>query len=172
MKISLLMKCFYNNLYIYLHHKLIRRISSLLIIQFVFTLSSCEYRPEGEFFTEIDQPKPPNEIVIDIGNNSDTLNIIGWPRIPFKVIIDGYEFNKLIINLEEYQLYNNLLRGTWDSISGVIDFLDNNISLSDGLYDLSIEIFIYTGASSLGNVHETEFFIIDTVKTLTYKQFE
>lgn len=147
-----------------------KKIFTPLIILIVFTHISCEYKPEGEIFSEIDQAEPPEEIVIDIGINSDTLYVTGWPKIPFKVIIDGFEFNNLIINLQDYQLYNSMQNGTWDTIGGIIDF--RHVTLSDGLYDLTFEIIIHTGTNSLGNVYDMEFFKIDTVTTLSYKQFE
>ncbi len=127
------------------------RLSWLPVNLFLFSillLSSCEYKPKGDYFLNL-SAKPPPSVLITIPGHSDTLAMVSYQTFNVQVTCENRSalFHRMYIEGE--------LKYTRESGNNFsIDPL-NYIS-HDGIYLMTIEIGINTGSGSIADVLGTE----------------
>jgi hypothetical protein len=109
-------------------------------------ISSCEYIPNGEKFTEINSDIPPPDVVLDLSFDSDTLLITDYP---FTISYSADAGDNLV-----YVIFlligQDTLQADYDS-NGHFIFSPDSF-YEEGTHDLQMDVITNTNTGSLADV--------------------
>ena len=132
----------------------------LLFLSLIFILSSCEYIPKGENFSEVNPNVPPPDIVLDLSFDSDTLKINFYP---FTISYSVEAGDNLVYGIF-LMIGQDTLQTDWDD-NGEFTFKPTSF-YEEGIHDLKMEIITNTNTGSLADVAGYEFLTFEYYWTL------
>jgi hypothetical protein len=122
-------------------------------------LTSCEYRSNDEYFRDL-EPVPPEDAQITIKDHGDMILIMQPESFNVSVYCPErliYYYRLLVNGTEKYQ----------KQIShNVFTFTTDNLDLSDGVYKLTVEVFISSASGGIGDKLGVEGYVLSRDYTL------
>ena len=128
------------------HNRLI-----LLFLALIFIISSCEFIPKGENFSEVDPNVPPPDIVLDLSFDPDTLLIDFYP---FTISYSAEAGDNLVYGIF-LMIGQDTLQTDWDN-NGLFTFKPTTF-YEEGVHNLQMDIITNTNTGSLADVAGYEF---------------
>ena len=138
----------------------LRKILFLFFSVSLFIITSCEYIPEGEVFTEVNSDVPPPDVVLDLSFDSDTLLISDYPyTIAYSVDAGDNIVYGIFLMVEE-----DTLQSDYDN-SGSFTFTPGTF-YEAGTHDLRLDVYTNSNTGSLADVAGFEVLAFDYHWTL------
>ncbi len=131
-----------------------------LFLSLLFIISSCEFIPKGENFSEVDPNVDPPDIVLDLSFGSDSLFIDFYP---FTISYSAEAGDNLVYGIF-LMIGQDTLQTDWDN-NGQFTFKPSTF-YEEGIHDLKMDVITNTNTGSLADVAGYEFLTFEYHWTL------